>query len=241
MLIESYSHNGSVRKNNEDMIFADAELGLAVVADGIGGQEAGEVASAIAVSLVEDKIRENTPGFSADILKEAFFEANHTIFSMGKEDEAKHGMGTTMTAAWFKENKILIVHVGDSRAYLCHENSIELLTNDHSLAGELVKDGNITPEQAAHHPQRNILTRSLGHETLVKVDEICRLWEKGDYLVLCSDGLYTLVDDEEILAILNTNKSLNKACHTLVEMALSRGGYDNISVVLVYNGQAVTA
>lgn len=224
-----------MRKNNEDTILADAELGLAVVADGIGGQEAGEVASAIAVSMVAEKIKEQAHYFSADVLKEAFFQANHAIFSLGKKDGAKYGMGTTMTAAWFNPREILLVHVGDSRAYLLHKKEIRLLTNDHSLAGEMVKDGSLTPAEAARHPQRNVLTRSLGHETLVKVDELHLPWQENDYLLLCSDGLYSLVEEAELTEIIHGATDLQTACYELIDTALSRGGYDNISAVLVRN------
>lgn len=235
MIIQSYSHIGEVRDKNEDSILADPALNLAVVADGIGGHEAGEVASAIAVSLLSEQIRENSGAFSTDILKEAFFQANHAIYTLAKEDDSKHNMGTTMTAAWFNNEQILLVHVGDTRAYLISGDTITQLTDDHSVAGELVKKGNITPEQAGSHPQRNVLTRSLGTDTLVKVDEITQSWKNGDYLLLCSDGLYDLVTDQEILETMLNGGGSASACQELIKKALFKGGFDNISVIIVGN------
>ena len=235
MIIEALTNIGAIRENNEDAVFGDVSLGLAAVADGIGGHMAGEIASQTAIDILASKIKEAAGPVTLDILKEAFFAANHLIYTLGKKDDAKHGMGTTLTVAYFDDKEIKVVHVGDSRAYLCAKDKAELLTNDHSVAGELVKDGNITKEEAAHHPQRNILTRSLGAETLVKVDEIIKPWYKGDTLLLCSDGLYNQVTDEEMASLLKESESLKTACQKMVDTALSRGGYDNISVVIARN------
>ena len=238
MQMECLSHIGAVRQNNEDSVFADASLGLLIVADGIGGQDDGEVASSIAVTTVVETVKDNFEHFSLDILKEAFFEANHTIYRLGKNDSGKPGMGTTMTALWLNPEIFYLVHVGDSRAYICEQNlgQIRQLTDDHSLAGELVKDGSITPEEALHHPQRHLLTRSLGHEPLVQPDAFALSWQKGDVLLLCSDGLYGLVNPNEILTLLqDADGDLAVACRQLVELALQRGGYDNITVALACN------
>ncbi|MEG1500667.1 MAG: Stp1/IreP family PP2C-type Ser/Thr phosphatase [Clostridiales bacterium] len=233
------THRGVVRKNNEDSIFSDDKLGLFIVADGIGGEEAGEIASSTAVRIIADHMKDNISADifpSVDILKEAFFAANHAIYSEGKADIKKNGMGTTMTAALVDENHIYLVHVGDSRAYFCHQDSFKCLTNDHSLAGELVRDGSITQEEAAHHPQKNILTRALGHEPLVQVDDIEIQWQHGDYLLLCSDGLYNLLENKELEEIILDDKTnLPEKAQIFIDMALQRGGYDNISVVLVCN------
>ncbi len=237
MQVISYSHVGAVRKNNEDSVFADADLGLLAVADGIGGQEDGEVASAMAIHIISQKVAEscqNEQPLGLDLLKEACYEANNNIYTQGKKIKSEYSMGTTLTTVLVVEKAVYLVHVGDSRAYLCSDAEIRLLTHDHSLAGELAKDGSITPEEAAHHPQRNILTRSLGHEPLVTVDELELTWQEGDYLFLCSDGLYNLVQMEEIYAQLQTSATLEAKAQALVTLALRRGGYDNISVVIAH-------
>lgn len=143
------------------------------------------------------------------------------------------GMGTTMTAAVVRGNKITIVHVGDSRAYLINKKGVRQLTEDHSLVAQLVKDGQIKPEEARHHPRRNILLRAIGQESLVEVDVVEAQWRKGDYLLLCTDGLFNLVVEEEMQDITLRVAELKTAVEFLAETAFNRGGYDNISLVLV--------
>ena len=235
IIAESYSHIGAIRETNEDSIFKDIELGLFIVADGIGGQNSGEVASAIAVNTLVGRIMDDRGNPSLDILREGFYEANHKINVADSADKMNSGMGTTMTAALTSPENIYLGHVGDSRAYLINAQKITRLTEDHSLAGELLRDGSITQEEAANHPQKNVLTRALGQNSLVLIDEAVIPWQKGDYLLLCSDGLYNLVSDLEIQDLLLKAKSIKEAVRILVETALQRGGYDNISVVIAYH------
>lgn len=232
MRAEYLSHVGAVRENNEDAVYCDSQAGVFVVADGIGGKEAGEVASATAVRMVAEKCWSHPDADPAEMLREAFYEANDFLHSKGKKPSLE-GMGTTMTAAVCNEEKVTVVHVGDSRAYLLNRDGIEQLTEDHSLVAQLQRDGQLTAEEARHHPRRNILTRAIGQEGLVEVDMLERPWQKGDYLLLCSDGLYNLVEDEEMLEITLRSSLLSTAVEFMAETAYNRGGYDNISVIIV--------
>lgn len=235
ILAECLTHIGAVRDTNEDAVYADVPSGLFIVADGIGGQNAGEVASAIAVKTLIDKVAEKTAEDYLAALREGFYEANHRINSSHLNNKKKFGMGTTMTAAIIAGDAIYLAHVGDSRAYLLSGSKIARLTVDHSLPGELLKDGSITQEEADNHPQKNVLTRSLGQHSLVQIDEAIINWRCGDYLLLCSDGLYNLITDCEILDILLKANDIKIAAQAMVDAALAQGGYDNISVVIAYH------
>lgn len=231
MQAEFLSHVGAVRKNNEDAIFCDVTAGLFAVADGIGGRQAGEVASATAVRVLAEKFWENPGADAGELMREAFYQANDIIHRAGKE-EGMQGMGTTMTAAVVTGDSIRLVHVGDSRAYLFNRDGIEQLTEDHTLAQQLLKDGQITADEAEHHPQRHILMRSLGQEALVHVEEYNLTWQKGDFLLLCSDGLYTLVPPKDMMEITFRAANLKNAIDFMAQTAFNRGGYDNISLIL---------
>lgn len=233
MQAEFLSHVGAVRKNNEDAIFCDVKAGLFVVADGIGGRQAGEVASATAVRVVAEKFWENPGADAGELMREGFYEANDILHRAGKKERGMHGMGTTMTAASVSGDKIHLVHVGDSRAYLFNRAGIKQLTKDHTLAHELLKDGQINEEEVERHPQRHILVRSLGPEPLVQVDEYELSWQKGDFLLLCSDGLYTMVSSREIRELTLRAVDLHSAVDFLAQTAFNRGGYDNISIILI--------
>ena len=225
------SHPGAVRENNEDAIFCDGEAGLFVLADGIGGKEAGEIASATAVRIVAEKSWHNPDDPPGEMLREAFYEANNFLYKKGVRPEL-NGMGTTLTAAVCRGDSITLVHVGDTRAYLINREGIRQLTEDHSLVAQLWRDGKITAEEAKHHPNRNILLRAIGQEPLVEVDELETEWHSGDYLLMCSDGLYNLVDDEEMRDMVLRTAQMETAAAYLAEAAYNRGGYDNISIVI---------
>ena len=225
------SHAGAVRENNEDAIFCDGEAGLFVLADGIGGKEAGEIASATAVRIVAEKSWHNPDDPPGEMLREAFYEANNFLYKKGVRPEL-NGMGTTLTAAVCRGDSITLVHVGDTRAYLINREGIRQLTEDHSLVAQLWRDGKITAEEAKHHPNRNILLRAIGQEPLVEVDELETEWHSGDYLLMCSDGLYNLVDDEEMRDMVLRTAQMETAAAYLAEAAYNRGGYDNISIVI---------
>jgi len=232
MRADYISHTGAVRKNNEDAIYCDPKAGVFVVADGIGGKEAGEVASATAVRIVAEKLWEDSDEPAEDRLREAFYEANHVLFENGKKPKMA-GMGTTLTAAVCGEKGISIVHVGDSRAYLIHNRQIRQLTEDHSLVAAMQRQGKLTAEEAKHHPRKNILLRALGQDPRIEVDMLEAEWEKGDYLLLCTDGLYNLVEEEEMQEAILRTVELRTAIMFLAEAAYLRGGYDNISLIAV--------
>jgi protein phosphatase len=229
---EFLSHVGAVRKNNEDAIYCDVKAGVFVVADGIGGREAGEIASATAVRVVAEKFWGNSAAPADELMREAFYQANDILHRAGKDKNMK-GMGTTMTAAAVHGDDIHLVHVGDSRAYLFNRDSIKQLSEDHTLVQALLLDGQITALEAEHHPQRHVLLRSVGQDILVQVQERTVSWAKGDYLLLCSDGLYTLVPPHEMREITYRAATLKGAIDFMAQTAFNRGGYDNISVILV--------
>ncbi|NLF80761.1 MAG: Stp1/IreP family PP2C-type Ser/Thr phosphatase [Clostridia bacterium] len=232
MRAEYLSHVGAVRENNEDAVYCDVKNGVFIVADGIGGKEAGEVASATAVRIVAEKSWSDKESDPAVTLREAFYEANDFLYHKGKKPNLE-GMGTTLTAAAIRGDHITIVHVGDSRAYLINDNGIRKLTQDHSLVAQLLREGQITEEEARNHPHRNILLRSIGQEPLVELDTVETDWQKGDYLLLCTDGLYNMVDEKEMQVTTMRVAELRTVVEFLAEAAFKRGGFDNISLVVV--------
>jgi len=235
------SDNGRKRPHNEDSAVTDARIGLAVVADGMGGYKAGEVASAIAGMLVLTRVREGLahlnsgdPAAAAgQLLSDSIAEANALIFRTAQEEAQCQGMGTTVVSTLFHDNRIVIAHVGDSRIYRFKNNKLTQLTVDHSLMQELIDRGFYTPEEAAENTPKNLVTRALGIEQSVQVDVRHEAAEPGDVYLLCSDGLNDMVDDEEIrLTLSKYSANLVSAAHELVRLANANGGKDNISVVL---------
>jgi len=223
------SDTGRARRANEDAFYAHAPV--FAVADGMGGAQAGEVAS----RTVVDRLRRGLPdgGSPEERLALLAEEANDLIHRKAAEDEQRAGMGTTLTAAYVDEDAVSFGHVGDSRAYLFRDDKLQQLTNDHSLVGEMVRRGKLTAEQAEEHPQRSIITRALGPEPVVEVDHMTTFARDGDLFLLCSDGLHGLVPDEEIVDIAAKTPVLSEACARLIDRANAHGGRDNITAVLV--------
>ena len=219
---------GRQRQANEDSYFARAPL--FAVADGMGGAQAGEVASRIAAGAFERGPR-NDDASAEGQLEEIAQQANRRIHKLAQEDSSRAGMGTTLTAALLRDDEVALGHVGDSRAYLLRDAELKRLTKDHSLVEELRRQGRLTEEQAEEHPQRSIITRALGPEPSVNVDTMTFPARNGDVFLLCSDGLTTMVPDEEIREILVRSKSLRSAVNKLVDAANRRGGRDNITAV----------
>jgi PPM family protein phosphatase len=224
---------GKVRSNNEDALLVGEgkDETLFAVADGIGGFEAGEVASRIAV----DVLKELEPGASFEA---AIREANRRILAVGRGDERLSGMGTTIVAVRFggtrEEPVAEIAHVGDSRAYLLRGGEMQPVTEDHSLVAELVRSGDLTRAQAAEHPQKNLITRALGADEEVEVDTVVLPVEEGDRLLLCSDGLTDMVPETRVAEILaESPDDPEKPARALVSAALDAGGSDNVTVVVV--------
>ncbi|MDX6606773.1 MAG: family protein phosphatase [Solirubrobacterales bacterium] len=220
---------GRQRHANEDSYFARAPL--FAVADGMGGAQAGEVASRIAASAFERRQRLSREEPAEGQLEEIAQTANREIHQLAQEDSSRAGMGTTLTAAMVRGDEVALGHVGDSRAYVLRDGQLKRLTKDHSLVEELRRQGRLTEEQAEEHPQRSIITRALGPEPSVNVDTMTFAARDGDVFLLCSDGLTTMVSDDEIRQILVESRTLRGAVNKLVEAANRGGGRDNITAV----------
>ncbi len=222
------THPGLQRRDNEDSMLARAPV--FVVADGMGGAQAGEVASRIAIETFEQGLPEE--GSPEERLAQRVQEANQRIHDVSAREHERRGMGTTLTAAYLDDTHLSVAHVGDSRAYLFRDGELERLTQDHSLVEELVRRGKLTAEQAAEHPQRSIITRALGPEPEVDVDTWTYPVRAGDVLLLCSDGLTSMISEEQVAEILGSTDDLDNAAAQLIAKANEAGGRDNITVVL---------
>jgi len=233
--VNALSDVGLVRKDNEDNYLVSPERGLFVVADGMGGHVGGQVASTIAIQTIDQYLAlpQSDAVKPGELLQQALYKANSEIYHRAQTQQF-YGMGTTLTAALFCQNILHIAHIGDSRAYLLRGQSITLLTQDHSLVNELFQSGSLTLEEAQNHPQRNILTRALGTKEQPQADLFSVPVQSGDMLLLCTDGLYNQVQAEEILQVVSgTETDFKTIVKKLVNLALERGGNDNITVVLV--------
>ncbi|MHB8657500.1 MAG: Stp1/IreP family PP2C-type Ser/Thr phosphatase [Solirubrobacteraceae bacterium] len=219
---------GRQRRGNEDSLFARPPV--FVVADGMGGARGGEVASRIAVEIFEQGLPD--AGTPEERLAVLVREANREIHRRSRTEKELDGMGTTLTAAFLDDGQLAIAHVGDSRAYLLRDRVLQRLTQDHSLVDELVRRGKLTEEQAAEHPQRSIITRALGPEANVEVDTWTYPVRPGDVLMLCSDGLTSMIGEDQIAGALVETPGLREAADRLIHEANDAGGRDNITVVL---------
>jgi protein phosphatase len=219
---------GRQRRDNEDNAFVRAPL--FVVADGMGGAQAGEVASQLAVEEFHEALPDE--GSAEERLINRIRAANRRIYDLSRTQHEHAGMGTTLTAAYLDDDHLAVAHVGDSRAYIFRDGDLTRLTQDHSLVEELVRQGKLTQEQAAEHPQRSIITRALGIESDVEVDTWSYPMRAGDVVLLCSDGLTSMIGEETIRQILGTETSLDRAADGLIRAANDAGGRDNITVVL---------
>ena len=232
---------GCVRKQNQDAYRIeqlDRGTLLCVVCDGMGGAKSGNVASSLAVEVFVDEIsRSWAPGMESDridqMLRSAVKLANFTVFDQAAQFEEFAGMGTTLVAALVREGRATLVNVGDSRAYGINRNGISQLTKDHSLVQMMVDRGDLTPEVAKSYPGKNLITRAIGTEPVVMCD--IYHWEihKGDYLLLCSDGLSNVMDDQEILFEVAHGVNKQHCCQRLLSIAQNRGAPDNVTSVLV--------
>lgn len=239
MQIFSKTDRGRVRTDNQDAYFAgkitDGSV-FAVVCDGMGGANAGNVASELAVRHISEYvIRSYRDGMdmtdTEKTLKNAIVSANISLYDMAVNNAELTGMGTTAVAAFVKDGTAVIAHVGDSRIYLVN-GEIKQLTRDHSVVQSLIESGKITPEDAKVHPRKNVITRALGAEENVAVDSDCLNLSNGDTLLLCSDGLTNFLDDKDILKVFQNN-DISAVAERLVEEANENGGGDNITVVTV--------
>ena len=222
------SDTGRKRRRNEDSYVIAPPL--FAVADGMGGAQAGEIASRLAAAALEDSDPGSLSG--EERVTSLIQEANRRVYERSNEDPSASGMGTTITVALVEDSGVTIGHVGDSRAYRYREGSIEQITEDHSLVNELMKSGKLSPEEAEMHPQRSVITRVLGTDPNVDVDSFTLETQEGDVFLLCSDGLTTMVDDDDILHVIEKHHDdLDRATKSLVSAANRGGGEDNITVI----------
>ena len=240
MKISAKTDKGMVRSSNQDSYLAgEFQNGVtwAVVCDGMGGALGGNVASETAVRIIADKL---TAGYHEGmndnsikhLIVSAIEAANATVFSKSQSDSSLQGMGTTVVVGVVNNDTVYLAHVGDSRIYVLSENSIVQMTTDHSIVQMMVDNGEITREEAADHPKKNVITRALGVEDEVRIDYSQEIFNEGDILLLCSDGLTNYVNDDNILKICRENDRYTLA-DKLVEAANSNGGGDNVTVVTV--------
>lgn len=233
---------GKARDLNEDSYYVpqeDDDLKLFIVADGMGGYNGGEIASSLAIKAAKNYIETNfisTPKDRESILeliKSSMQYANMVVYEKSKEDDELKGMGTTMEICFVYENKMYIGHIGDSRIYRIRKHIIRKLTNDHSYVETLVKDGKITREEAKTHPKKNMLMKALGCTEYIEPDVFVRGFLKDDIVLMSSDGLTNMIDEQEIFNIITNNKE--NASEMLIQKANDNGGYDNITALIVYN------
>ncbi|TZE83408.1 Stp1/IreP family PP2C-type Ser/Thr phosphatase [Calorimonas adulescens] len=241
MMSNAVSNIGMVRDKNEDSFYVsgcDDPYKLYIVADGMGGHNAGEIASSLAVDAAKqffDKYYvslQKTDDMIEKFIREAIANSNTRVLNESQLHIDESGMGTTMTLLLIENNKFYIGHIGDSRAYLIRNNTIEQITEDHSLVTQMVKEGKLSIAEAKYHPLKNIITRAIGVDMDINIDVYIRQAVQGDIVILCTDGLSNMVTDAEILEEY-TKCDIVTASNNLVECSNARGGYDNITIVAV--------
>ncbi len=229
------THVGQVRSKNEDSFASLAELGFHVVADGMGGAQAGERASQIVVQVMVAEMKHAGEASTVDTMVEAVHLANRNIRWEAEQNPSLKGMGTTVVAAIVKSGTAHIVSVGDSRVYLRTGGELYCLTTDHSWVNEIGRGLGLTDKQLKTHPFRNVLTKAVGSEDLVDVDKIEIEFVSGDTLMLCSDGLHGIAGESALVKALDENSEIKEQAGALIEASLERGAPDNVTVVLVHN------
>lgn len=246
MEAEFLTDRGRIRAHNEDAGGTYYNLSgqlLAVIADGMGGHKAGDVASQTAVSMIQEKWQQmteiTTPEQCETWLLNTLAEINTTIYEQSLTYEAYEGMGTTAVIVISTADYITVAHIGDSRCYIYNENGLKQITEDHSLVNELIRSGQITKEDALNHPRKNVVLKALGIEKEVTADISSLNWEKNDKLLLCSDGLTDKVLDNELANFLQMDVHVKEIGEKLIDLANERGGEDNISLVIINHQSAV--
>lgn len=239
------SNIGLIRKVNEDAFYYQKQYSygkpyICIVADGMGGHNAGEVASRMAVTEIKEFIEKSLNELEytdlkdyETLIKRAFLHANKVVYEKSMDSTECIGMGTTLTAVLIIENSMIIGHVGDSRVYFIRNGIMERITSDHSYVAELIKNGTIKPEEASKHPQKNLITRAIGTGKKIDVDVNVFDIKNGDYILMCTDGLSNMLDEDEILNVVISDKNLNEKCSDLIDLANNKGGYDNITVIVI--------
>ncbi len=236
---------GQIRSYNEDAggIYCNHSYQfLAIIADGMGGHQAGDVASQMAASIVktnwESAAAIHTPEEAERWLRETIAEMNTSIYEHASRNEACHGMGTTVVISICTDEFVTIAHIGDSRCYMLNEHGFNQITEDHSLVNELVRSGQISETDAEHHPRKNVLLKALGTEEGVTADVRSMGWEREDKLLLCSDGLTNKLPDNELASLLQSDDNQETA-NKMIAIANARGGEDNISLIIAENNASV--
>lgn len=227
---------GRKREVNQDYIFVSNEpLGnlpnLLIVADGMGGHRAGDFASRYAVETLKEDLANSTEDGPEAMIRKAIQSANQKLIEAARQDARLEGMGTTLVVATVIEHTLYFANVGDSRLYLLHD-TIKQLSKDHSFVQEMVRLGGIDAEEAKHHPDKNIITRAVGAREKVEIDFFEYRLKKGDMILMCTDGLSNMIEDEEMLVIVKSSRDIVEAVERLVEKANDNGGNDNIGVIL---------
>lgn len=229
---------GKKRKLNQDYVFtSEIPVGhlpnLFLVADGMGGHNAGDYASRYTIETIVEEIGSSSNNSPVIVLEKAIQSANRLIRQKSFEDEDLSGMGTTVVAATIDDDRLCVANVGDSRLYVINNREIKQITRDHSLVEEMVRMGGLQREQARSHPDKNIITRAIGAQDEVEIDFFQMTLSKDDIILMCSDGLTNMIDDEEIRMILQGQRDIVEKAETLVNAANNNGGKDNIAVILV--------
>lgn len=228
---------GLLRKNNEDHYLVMDEYGLFVVCDGMGGHKGGDIASKIAVDCLQEYIcnldADSLNQNPVTVLNSAIDQANQLIWSQAQENPEWHEMGTTITAAMIREKQLAVANVGDSSLYIFRNGKLKKATRDHTLAEKMVADGLLKYEDKKSSGYNHILTRALGIQEEVLIDNFEHQLYRGDLVLLCSDGLTDMLDDNEIETILDQEENLQKSLDILLDTALTKGGYDNITIILL--------
>lgn len=229
---------GRKRKLNQDYVYTSEQPvgslpNLFIVADGMGGHNAGDYASKVTVETIVEKIKVSTETERTHIVEEAIVTANTLIRAKARESADLEGMGTTVVVATCEGNRLCVANVGDSRLYVANRKEIRQITKDHSWVAEMVRRGGLGREEARNHPDRNIITRAIGADDTVKVDFFTVQLKEGDLILMCTDGLTNMLEDEEIRMILDGARDMVEKAEELVAAANERGGRDNISVILI--------
>lgn len=234
MRVGGASDTGRVRKANEDAYWFDDRL--LIVADGMGGHAAGEVAASVALNAARAAIDAAEPGTepAEEIVRRAVTAANLEVYQRACQEPRLHGMGTTLTLAWIAGGRAVVGHVGDSRAYHLTKDGLVQLTQDHSVVAELVRSGGLRASEAHAHPYRNLLTRALGAAPAVEADVSSVRLEPGEALLLCTDGLTAVVQDDEIYRTLLDADDPGRCAQRLIELANARGGPDNVTAIVAW-------
>lgn len=240
-MLEIYgmTDKGIVRQQNQDSIYIsnNDDIKLYIVADGMGGANAGDVASNKCVEFIKEYIWENYTEKSiseiSNLLKSAIDYSNRKVYELSIQNPEYEGMGTTVITLLIVKNKLYVAHVGDSSLYRIRKNIIRKITKDHTYVQKLVDDKTITKQEAKVHPKRHMITKVLGCDEIIQPDILIKKVEDDDYIVICTDGLTNMVSDKEIMNIIQQNDNSKISCTQLIDLANQRGGYDNISVIIL--------